>query len=257
MITAGIVTFHTPLPMLEAAITSVHACRLPVELIIVDNTPGTEYFARLQALKNIRCIKSPVNGGYGYGHNLACKAAPPAPYHLILNPDVVVQPGCLETMVALMEKEPAVGMTVPKIHFPDGRLQPLNRRDPTLLDLGLRRFVPPRWQAWQPIRRRMEHFVMMDYGYDTPYDVPNASGCCMLVRRAVFDAVGGFDERFFMYMEDSDLTRRIRALARVRYCPEAAIIHHWGRGSHTSFPLMLAMVRSAWKYFQKWGWQWY
>lgn len=257
IITVGIVTFHTPIEMLKATLESLRICTLPMEVVIVDNTLGTNYFSTLQTLEGVRCIKSPVNSGYGYGHNLACKSSSSAPYHLILNPDVVIQPGCLEALVAGMDKESNIGMNIPKIYFPNGELQPLNRRDPTVLDLCLRRFVPACLQSLPPIRRRMDYFIMMDHGYDVACDVPNASGCCMLIRRDIFDAIGGFDERFFMYFEDSDLTRRVRARARARYVPEAKIIHCWARGSHTNWRLTLVTLKSAWKYFQKWGWKWW
>lgn len=256
VVTVGIVTFHTPLPLLEATLASLKTCTLSLEITIVDNTPGTDYFSTLQALPQVRLMHSPANRGYGAGHNLAFKASAQAPYHLILNPDVELKPGCLETLVAMMEKEPDIGLAVPQIHYPDGTLQPLNRRDPTVLDLFLRRFVPRRLQQFPHIRRRMEYYTMVDTGYDRPCDVPNASGCFMLLRRPVFEALAGFDERFFMYFEDADLSRRARALARVRYCPEAHIIHRWTRGSHTSLRLTLATLVSAGRYFGKWGWRW-
>lgn len=257
VISVSIVTFHTPMEMLKATLESLHACSLPLDVVVVDNTPGDEYFSALQKLENIRCIKSKANGGYGSGHNIALKAASDAPYHLILNPDVIIQTGCLETLVATLEKESDIGLAVPKIHYEDGRLQPLNRRNPSVLDLCLRRFVPSCLQTWSPIKRRMEYYMMMDHGYDNGLDVPNASGCCMLFKRNILEKLGGFDERFFMYFEDSDLSRRTRAIARVYYCPEAKITHHWTRGSHTNWRLTLATLNSARKYFGKWGWKWW
>lgn len=116
--------------------------------------------------------------------------------------------------------------------------------------------MPKFLQALPGIRQHMGRYVMMDYGYDRSYEVPFASGCCMLFRRSVFDVVGGFDERFFMYFEDADICRRIRAVAKIQYFPDASIVHLWARCSHTSWQPTMAALKSAYQYFEKWGWKW-
>ncbi|MDE3060362.1 MAG: glycosyltransferase family 2 protein [Pseudomonadota bacterium] len=256
-VTASIVTFRTDFSIVKDVLDSLRACTLPLEIIIVDNTPEKEYFEALQAMSGVRCIHNPENPGYGAGHNLAVRESWPAPYHLVLNPDVFVHTECIERLVTLMEKEPDIGLAVPKIFYLDGALQPLNKRDPTMLDLYLRRFVPDRWQTLGPVRRRIEHYIMMDYGYDRSYEVPYVSGCFMLFRRSVFEAIDGFDERFFMHFEDADISRRVRTVARIRYCPDAQITHRWARGTHKSWLMTLTACKSAFQYFNKWGWRWW
>jgi GT2 family glycosyltransferase len=94
---------------------------------------------------------------------------------------------------------------------------------------------------------------MADADYNQPFQVPYLSGCCMLFRSETFEAVGGFDERFFLYLEDADLTRSLGMRGRTLHWPAASVVHHWGRGNHRSWKLTLVNFHSAWVYFRKWG----
>lgn len=243
-LTVSIVTYYSDIGRLEALLASLSACALPMEVVIVDNSPGTHYFDSLAVLPAKR-VKSPKNGGYGYGHNLALTHCGHAPYHLVINPDVIVHAGAIETLIAHMEKEKDIAIAVPKVLNADGTLQALNKLDPTVMVLFLRRFVPN--------AKRLAHYTMMDVGYDKPCDVPFASGCFMLFRRNMLDQLGGFDERFFLYFEDADISRRARSIGRVRYFPDASITHHWQGGAKKSATLTRIMCKSALQYFCKWG----
>lgn len=257
-LTVSLVTFRTDLAILTATIASLKASSVPLEAVIIDNTPEDAYFEQLRRIQGVRLVRSPRNGGYGFGHNHALNhTSPDIPYHLILNPDVVIHPGCLETLIAVLEEKPEVGVAMPRILNKNGTLQYLNKRDPTVLDLALRRFLPGPVRALPFIKRRMDYYVRMDYGYDAPSDIPYASGCFMLFRRSVLDALQGFDERFFMHFEDADLSRRARAIARILFVPEAIITHYWARGSHHSWQLLFCTLSSARRYFNKWGWKWW
>jgi GT2 family glycosyltransferase len=256
-LTVSIVTYRTDLATLQATLDSLRSSRVPLEVLLVDNTPEDSYFDTLPRMDGMRAIRSPRNGGYGFGHNIALTqtAALNAPYHLILNPDVVVHPQCLEQLIAAMDADAAIALAMPKILNPDGSIQRLNKRDPSVLDLGLRRFVPQKFQRLPIIARRMDYFERMDIGYEVPSEIPYASGCFMLFARPTLDALNGFDERFFMYFEDADLSRRAATLGRVQFFPNALITHHWTRGSHTNWKLMLCTLTSAYRYFNKWGWK--
>jgi GT2 family glycosyltransferase len=257
IVTVAIVTYHTDFLVLKSALDTLRASLLPIDIVIVDNSQNPDYFAKLKAMAGVRCIESPRNGGYGFGHNFALSHSERAPYHLIINPDVELHPGCLETLVAHLDAHPEIGLAVPKVFYPNGDLQPLNKTDPSVLDLCLRRFLPHSLQMLAPIKRRMDRYIMADHDANTSYDVPFASGCFMLFRRHILDQIGGFDERFFMYFEDADISRRTRALARVTYFPDAHITHRWARGAYTDRSLMRAMIKSAGQYFTKWGWRWW
>lgn len=258
-ITAIIVTYRSDLKDVALAAESFLATSLDVSLLVVDNDSGAAYLEALtQALQGkARVIPSGRNGGFGFGNNIGLKHAPPSRYILFLNPDVVVHEGTLETLVAYMDSHPDVGMVSPKVLSTDGTLQPLNKRNPTVLDLFLRRFAPSFIKRHPRVQKRLDYYAMMDVGYAAPCEVEFMTGCFMLVRSSALEQVGGFDERFFMYLEDADITRRICQSAKAMYLPDATITHRWQRGSHRSFKLLLVMLHSIWVYFNKWGWRWY
>lgn len=256
-VAASIVTYQSPLELLADTVASLRQADLDIALVIIDNhSPGNYGNALKTRLPGEKIIDAQANRGFGFGHNLAFTFLPAADYLLILNPDVVIHDGALETMVDYLDANPNVVALTPRIEFPNGRLQALNKRDPSVLDLFLRRFVPISMQRGA-IAQRMAAFEMRDVGYDREMDVEFISGCFMLLRRDAFMETGGFDTRFFMYLEDADLSRRLRKLGAVRYVPQATITHHWRRGSHASFRLFLVMLHSMWVYFNKWGWRWW
>lgn len=258
-VTAIIVTYRSDLGDVAAAAESFLKTPLHVSLLLVDNDSGAGYLEALteSLLGKARVIPSGKNGGFGFGNNTGLRYAPSSRYILFLNPDVVVGEGTLAKLVAYMDAHPDVGAVSPKVLFPDGTLQPLNKRNPTVLDLFLRRFAPGFVKRLRRVRERLDYYAMMDVGYDVPCEVEFMTGCFMLVRSEILEKVGGFDEKFFMYLEDADLTRRIYKEARTMYLPDVIITHRWRRGSHHSLKLLLVMLHSIWVYFNKWGWRWW
>jgi GT2 family glycosyltransferase len=140
------------------------------------------------------------------------------------------------------------------VHFEDGRLQPLNKRHPTVVDLFLRRFVPRFVQRY--FSQRMDRYSMLDVGYTDSYDVPFVSGAFMACRTQVLQELGGFDDRFFLYLEDADLSRRVQKSGwRTMYCPDALVLHQWRRDAHRNLRETLLFCASVFRYFNKWGWR--
>ncbi len=256
-ITACIVTYRSPIEQVRAAVASFLSTPLPVAISIIDNDSGADYVQALRQIEGITLIEAGANKGYGAGHNIGFAKAPASDYHLILNPDVVIHEGTLQAMTDYMDANPDIGLLAPKVQNADGSLQPLNKRLPTVFDLFARRFLPKRVQQKNPyVQRKMARYEMRDVSYDKIIDVPFISGCFMLFRSEVLRRVGGFDTRYFMYLEDCDITRRTSAIARCVYYPNASITHHWARGSHKSWRLLRVMLHSMWVYFNSWGWRW-
>ncbi len=261
----SLVTYHTRLSDMKEVLNSLKQQGEELRVIVIDNDSGPVYQNALSELiaglrsegLAVEWRAAPRNGGFGYGHNLAFLDAPPSDYVLLLNPDVVMHPGALTALIGFLQTRPEAGLVVPKVFYPDGRLQPLNKRRPTVLDLGLRLFLPPAFTRLPLIRRRLERYSMMDKGYDTPYPLPFASGCCMLFRRSLLMRLGGFDEGFFLYFEDADISERANILSQVWFCPDAHITHSWQRGSRKSLKLLWIMLQSAARYFAKWGIKWW
>lgn len=251
-----IVTHNSDLARVEETVQSLLNCDVDIHLTIVDNASKLEYQAELKRITPTPLIEAHANRGFSAGHNLGLEKAPKSEYYLVLNPDVMVHKGTLVKLIEFMDEHQDVGLVSPRILNPDGSIQPLNKRLPNVLDLFLRRFSPAAMQRLEPVKRRMDHYIMADLGYDRSYVVPYMSGCFMLFRRSILTRAGLFDDRFFMYLEDADMTHRINQISKAVYFPNTAITHCWSRGSHNSMKLAWVTVQSAFYFFNKWGWRW-
>jgi GT2 family glycosyltransferase len=201
-------------------------------------------------------VLSKVNSGYGRAINQVVRTLTiqeKLPEFIgALNMDLAWAEGTFATLVDWLADHPDVSLAVPQLLDMEGRPQSLCKQHPTLLGLISRRFIPERLKpAW--LRNYDGWYVMAGYDYSQVMDVPYLSGCCMLMKSSAFLAVGGFDESFFLYLEDADLTRRMALMGRTVHLPEASVSHYWGRGNHRSKRLTLVNFHSAWIYFRKWG----
>jgi GT2 family glycosyltransferase len=251
-IAASIVAFHAEPAMLRELIESLLATSLAVRVTVVDNSPTDALGEVVRAAGGIY-LHSERNVGFGAGHNIALRETLHlARYHAVVNPDIVLGRETLDRLHGFMEANPSVGQAMPAILNSDGSEQRLTKRLPSPSDLFLRRFLGGLGQRLAP--RRWLRYEMRDVDLSTAHDVPCLSGCFMFVRSAVLEQVGLFDERFFMYMEDVDLCRRIGAVSRTIFFPEASLFHGYAKGSYRDYRLMLLHLESAAKYFNKWGW---
>ncbi|MBQ4278428.1 MAG: glycosyltransferase family 2 protein [Rikenellaceae bacterium] len=249
MITASIVTYHHS----AQEIGRVMDCVLnsPVDKVyIVDNSRNDALRILEKLSERIRYIHN-ANIGYGGAHNIAMREAleAGADYHVIVNPDIWFGPGVIETLASYMERHPEAGMVSPKVVYPNGDLQYLCKLLPTPFDLILRRFLPSGF-----LEASQHRFELRFTGYDREMDVPYLSGCFMFLRTATLKKSGLFDERFFMYGEDIDMSRRIHAISRTMYYPGADIIHAHAAASYKSKKMLWVHIKNLIWYFNKWGW---
>ena len=256
-IAASIVTYRCDLEKLESAIESFTAQPIASHLMLIDNDSGADYSAQLETIKGVQLIHSGRNGGYGFGHNIGIQNAPPHRYYLVMNPDVIIHENTLKIMVDHMDAHPDIALLVPRVLFPNNYLQPLNKRLPNVLDFFVRRFMPRAIRRLPFFEERQKRYEMRDKSYSSPCEVPFPSGCFMLFRAEVLAQIGGFDERFFMYLEDCDIGRRAGEHGKVMYEPSASITHYWTRGAHHNWRLAYQFIRSMVLYFNKWGWKWH
>ncbi len=247
---SGCIVTHNSLPGIEQTIDSLlnSDCADNFELFIVDNlsTDGTPDYLR-EKYPSLEIIEPKTNNGFSAGHNVVLPLID-SEYHAIINPDVLIDPDVLSKMVEYMDAHPDIGLLSPRICFPDGRMQILGKRDPELKYL-----VASRLRNDSEPSATLRKYAMLDEDMSVPVDIENASGCFMLVRTELFRELGGFDEGYFMYFEDCDLSRRIRQKARVVYFPDATVYHVWGRESKKNVKLMLIQIKSMFRYFRKWG----
>lgn len=239
--------------MIADLIHAVRNIRIPFKLFIIDNSPGDELRSSIITNPQLEYIFTGQNLGYGKGHNIALKAVLNwSKYHLVLNPDILFEPEDLEKMIDFMESSTNIGLLMPKILYANGNLQYLCKLLPTPFDLIMRRFIP---KILHPVfQKRLEAYELKYKNFDEIMEIPNLSGCFMLLRCDALKTVGLFDEKFFMYLEDTDLSRRINSQYQTIYYPEVSIIHHYEKGSYKNYKLLLYHIRSAFYYFSKWGW---
>jgi len=252
--TVSLVVYNNPPEMLRKACESLFQTSLTIRLYVVDNSP-TPALQPLFAEFPAEYHRAEYNLGYGQGHNLALRNAEPARHHLIMNPDIIIHPGTLETLAARLDGNPDFGMVTPLIVNKDGSIQHLNKRYPAVFDLFARRFLPTAAAAL--FQDRLDRHEMKDQGYESSYDVECATGAFMYCRQEALAAVGSFDARYFMYFEDCDLSRKFQQRGwRTVFCPEASVTHLWERASYRDAKLTRIHIRSMFSYFNKWGWKW-
>ncbi|EEG10435.1 glycosyl transferase, family 2 [Pseudogulbenkiania ferrooxidans 2002] len=220
---------------------------MAVDLFVIDNSPTTELQGLCEEF-NASYFHNPQNPGFGASHNLAVFELTEPNIHLIINPDITFDGNTISQLVGFMNDHPEVACLVPKVVYPDGSLQRLCKLLPSPINLFSRRF------ASALAERLDEDYELRWFGYDQIVDIPYVSGCFMAVRTEVFRKIGGFDQRFFMYLEDTDLSRRLAQHGRVVFYPDAVVKHTFAKQSYKNRRLLFAHIKSAIQYFNKWGW---
>ncbi len=231
-----------------ALIETIQKSDIVSNIFIIDNSPTpTNEFKEI----DVNYKHNTNNLGYGRAHNIAIRETivQEISYHLVINPDIDFEPSILTEITQFMDKNTEVGHLMPKVFYPNGEIQYLCKLIPTPFDLFIRRFLPFSWA-----KKHGAKFEMRKSGYNRIMDVPYLSGSFMFLRTKALKEVGLFDERFFMYPEDIDLTRRIHRKYRTVFFPEVCIIHHHARSSYFSFKMLIIHSVNLIKYFNKWGW---
>jgi GT2 family glycosyltransferase len=226
---------------------------------VVDNGPN-EALARVERAARafpttagaIAVLHGHGNLGYARANNLVLPRLG-SDCHLIMNPDVELDPGAIAAAIAALEADGGIGAVAPAVRDANGERQYLCKRYPSVWVLFLRGLAPAFLR--RRFARALDDYEMRDLEPDRASQVPLASGCFLLVRTPVFAKLRGFDPRFFMYFEDYDLSLRIGEEARVAYVPQARIVHHGGGASKKGVRHVAWFVRSACRFFRIHGWK--
>ncbi len=253
MITASIVLYKTPKKMIDTVLQSVIDSNCIDKLFIVDNYPSDEnkqLFINCIFNKKIEYIPH-ENTGYGASHNVAINKAIEmnSDYHVVLNPDLRFDSNVLKTLYDFMEEHKEIGHVMPKIVNEAGETQYLCKLVPSPFDLIFKRFLPKFFS-----RKYSNKFQLKFADYNKEMDVPYLSGCFMFFRTIALKEVNGFDERFFMYPEDIDITRRIHRNWRTVYYPNVFVYHLHAAESYHNKKMLKIHIQNMIRYFNKWGW---
>lgn len=249
MLTVSIVTYHTPDDELLDCFKSIDS-EIVDEIIVIDNSRSVSTREICERTPKVTYIPSD-NVGYGRAHNTALRQSleKHQRYHLVLNSDVSFDSAILEKIARYMDENPRVGTLQPAMFYPDGRPQYTCRLLPSPLDLLARRFLPDRY-----VEKRNYRYLVKQSDRAHALNLPQHQGSFMFLRVDALREVGLFDERFFLYGEDVDLSRRIHEKYLTIFWPEVAAKHKHREESYYKFrPLMIHIV-NLFRYFNKWGW---
>ena len=251
-ISASIVVYLSdPTELIDSIKTFISSNKKNKKIYIVDNSP-TDYLKNLIKFNEILYIHNPANTGFGDGHNIAIRQAIEwgSDYHFVINPDVSAKQDIISPMIDYMEIYTQIGMMMPKILNSDGTVQNLPKLLPSPYAIFMRKAKFPK-QVYQKFINQYELRLVAE---DKVYETPILSGCFTLFRVKALKEIGLYDDRFFMYFEDWDISRRMNQKYKTIYFPKVAIYHGYESGANKNLRLFKIFVESAIKYFNKWGW---
>lgn len=247
----SIVTYKNEIEELKNLINNIALNNSSFKLYIIDNSP-TDNLSILKNYKDIIYIHNPSNPGFGTAHNVAIKKVieEGSKYHFIVNPDIYFENDVITSMLNYMRQNQDVGMMMPQILNTDGTLQYLPKLLPSPISILLRKFKAPQYYYQKFIDKYELRFVAKDKIYNAPI----LSGCFTLLNLKAIEKVGMYDDAYFMYFEDWDLSRRMHEHYKTVYFPLVAVYHGYESGANKSRKLFKIFVNSAITYFNKWGW---
>ena len=218
-------------------------------VVVVDNDSGDGSGEALAATDpEAIFVATGANLGYGRGANRGV-AAVATPYVLILNPDVEVEPGTVKALMGALERDPDLAAVGPRVEEPGGAVYPSGRPFPNLVVAAGHAFLG--YAA--PENRFTRAYKLLDWDRRSARYVDWISGSCLLVRRSAYEAVGGFDEAYFMYAEDVDLCWRwARAGWRVGVEPAGRVVHTGAVSTNQApYRMILEHHRSLWRFARR------
>ncbi|MDQ5983656.1 MAG: N-acetylglucosaminyl-diphospho-decaprenol L-rhamnosyltransferase [Eubacteriales bacterium SKADARSKE-1] len=197
---------------------------------------------------NVEIIKTNCNKGFGYAHNLVIDKID-SDFHIIINPDISFNVNVLKQLSDYLSENNDVIIVTPKILHPNGSEQYLPKREPKIKYLmagKLERFS-------NSLSKLRSKYTMENECLEEPVDIDFCTGCFMMIRTEIFKKLNGFDDRFFMYFEDADLSKRAKKFGRVIFFPKIYVTHSWERASSKKIKFLFIHISSMIKYLIKWN----
>lgn len=251
----AIIAYNDYADIIEA-INSLELCtsrEISKKIYVVDNSSDNialridrkKLKTQIRLLDDVEYIDTKANLGFGKGNNSVLPLLD-SKYHAIVNPDIVFVEDAFKSIIEFMEGAD-IGMCIPKIVDDKGNMQMVYRRDPTVFDMFIRFFCK------NLFKKRVAYHTLQDKDYSKPFQVPFGQGSFLVIRTELFKSLGGFDDRYFMYLEDADLCRRVNQCSKLMYFPDTKVVHKWEQASHKNVTLFKRHFASMCKYFKKWG----
>lgn len=258
LLTISIVTFNPEFDELRKTLSSLKIAlnELPpsaFSITIVDNSLCNEvasFLLHSYPQLPIRLIQGHGNIGFGRAHNLAIQHM--GEFHLILNPDIQLDPDALINALAFMKANASCGLLTPYATWPNGQRQYLCKCYPAVFDLLLRGFAPKIVRSLFSMRLA-RYELQTETQNEVYWNPPIVSGCFMFFRSIILKSTGGFNDKFFLYFEDFDLAIRARKIANIAYVPTIRVVHAGGHASRKGFWHIKIFIKSAMTFYQTHG----
>ncbi|WP_330441901.1 glycosyltransferase family 2 protein [Flavobacterium sp. C4GT6] len=249
--TGCIVLYNNEKKILLDCISSFINSEIISKLYLIDNSP-TYKLRNISNDPRIEYIHNPSNPGFGAAHNMAINKSinEGVDFHFVINPDVSFDSNVIQEMVNYMKLNEDVGMMMPQILNFDGTVQNLPKLLPTPFSILMRKLKRPKFIYDSFINR----YELRNVPEDLIYEAPILSGCFTLFNLKALKKVGGYDDKFFMYFEDWDLSRRMNKSFKTVYFPKVFVYHGYESGANKHRLLFKIFIKSAIYYFNKWGW---
>lgn len=227
--------------------------RIKKKIYVVDNgkkeVTETEHKSFIQFMSqysDTEYLDAGQNLGFGKAHNFVLSSLD-SKYHAIVNPDIVLVEDSFSKIISYLNTNIDVGMCIPKIMDEHGDLSLVYRQELTVFDMFIRMFCKGLFP------KRVAKHTMQYCDYSRPFQVPFGQGSFLVINTDLFRKLEGFDERYFMYIEDADLCKRVNEISKLMYFPYTQVIHKWKQGSHKNMLLFKCHLKSMYVYFRKWG----
>lgn len=216
-----------------------------IKIYIIDNSPISIQSRLPQIEIELDYNFFPENLGYGSGHNFGITKALKENYryHVVLNPDIYFKVDVITPMITWMSHNDNIGLMMPQVLNPDSSIQFLPKLLPSPIDLLLRK-----------INLNLTNYELKNIEQSIIYNTPILSGCFTLINLELVKQIGFYDDKYFLYFEDWDFSRRVHLKYKTIYFPKVSIFHAYQSNANKNLNHFLYFVRSAIRYFNKWGW---
>lgn len=253
----SVVLYRTPVSTIKKIIHDFGVLRNESEyaltLVLFENGSNiselnTYLIETAKKCPGVKVLLSKDNLGFGGGHNFVFDQIK-SQYFVVMNPDIQgINTRDFDETINYLVMNPEVGLLVPKLVNPDGSVQLTNKLQSTVFDQAIRLL------GGKFFKKRRLRFVQASNGYTTVMPTKNAHGAFMIFRSSTFESIKGFDERYFLYMEDTDITMKVNSISQSVYYPFFSVVHEWQQANR-KISGVREMLKSMIKYYNKWGWK--
>lgn len=249
-ISGSIVVYNSPDDAFKTIETVLkYTNDIDFDLYVIDNNSADKIGYNLkEKFSKPKYILLDENIGFGKAHNKVLDKIN-SKYHFVINPDILINQDTIKNMCEFMDNNPNVSICCPKVLHPDGSLQYIAKRRPTLMALISRRIHRG------PFKKIEDKYLAKDMDQNKVFETEFCTGCFFVIRTEVFKKINGFDPKYFLYFEDADITMEAKKYGKAYYNPNATVIHFWHRETAKSFKPFMLQLKSMFIYMKKWGYK--